>query len=60
MESEEVCAVLVLERARSQHDTGLRMVKYDRLLQALRGDARYAAFLRKMNFPANLAADSSR
>jgi len=43
-----------LERARSQHDTGLRMVKYDRLLQTLRGDARYAAFLRKMNFPTDL------
>ncbi len=40
-----------LERARSQHDTGLRMVKYDRLLIALRGDARYAAFLQKMNLP---------
>ena len=42
-----------LERARTRHDTGLRIVKYDRLLQAIRGDQRYAAFLRKMNLPAN-------
>ncbi|HKD39048.1 MAG TPA: hypothetical protein VKB87_02065 [Myxococcaceae bacterium] len=40
-----------LERARSQHDTGLRMVKYDPMLRALHGDPRYAAFLQKINLP---------
>jgi TolB-like protein/tetratricopeptide (TPR) repeat protein len=40
-----------LERARSQHDTGLRAVKYDRLLRALRGDARYTVFLQKLSLP---------
>jgi serine/threonine-protein kinase len=40
-----------LERARTQHDTGLRMIKYDRLLQGLRSDPRYAAFLQRMSLP---------
>jgi len=40
-----------LERCRATRDAGVRYVKYDPLLRALRGDARFAAFLRKMNLP---------
>jgi hypothetical protein len=38
-----------LDRAYAQHDGGLAAVKVDRLLEALRTDPRYPAFLRKMN-----------
>jgi len=40
-----------LERCRGARDVGLRYAKYDPLLRALRGDARFAAFLKKMNLP---------
>src|SRR6267143_392776 len=40
-----------LERCRSARDVGLRYAKYDPLLRALRDDARFAAFLKKMNLP---------
>ena len=40
-----------LDRAYAQHDGGLIEVKADKLLASLRADARYAAFLRKMNLP---------
>ncbi|MGH8276711.1 MAG: tetratricopeptide repeat protein, partial [Steroidobacteraceae bacterium] len=40
-----------LERAYRQRDAGLSYVKVDPLLANLRGDPRYEAFLRKMNFP---------
>jgi TolB-like protein/Flp pilus assembly protein TadD len=40
-----------LERAYSQKDVDVCGVKYDVLLANLRGDARYTAFLRKMNLP---------
>jgi TolB-like protein len=38
-----------LDRAYAQHDGGLTAVKVDRLLESLRTDPRYPAFLRKMN-----------
>jgi serine/threonine-protein kinase len=39
-----------LDRAYAQHDGGLTAVKVDRLLlESLRTDPRYTAFLRKMN-----------
>jgi serine/threonine-protein kinase len=41
-----------LERAREQHDAGLVYLKFDPLMQKLRGDPRYAAWLRRMRFPA--------
>ncbi len=40
-----------LERAYRQRDGGLADIKYDPLLDSLRGDSRYAALLRKMNLP---------
>jgi TolB-like protein/Tfp pilus assembly protein PilF len=40
-----------LDRAYQQHDSGLVDVKVDPLLQVMRGDPRYKAFLRKMNLP---------
>lgn len=40
-----------LERAYRQHDGGLTSTKIDPLLASLRSDPRYAALLRKLNFP---------
>jgi TolB-like protein/Tfp pilus assembly protein PilF len=40
-----------LGRAAELHDAGLTYLKYDPLLRGLRGDARYAALLKKMNLP---------
>ncbi len=40
-----------LEGARVQHDPGLTLVKADPTLRGLRGDPRYAAFLKKLNLP---------
>ncbi len=40
-----------LERARVQRDGGLVLVKTDPTLRSLRGDPRYAAFLKKINLP---------
>jgi hypothetical protein len=40
-----------LERAYQQHDGGLSLIKWDSLVVSLRADIRYAALLRKMNFP---------
>ena len=42
-----------LGRAVELHDGGLTYLKYDPLLRNLRGDPRYAAFLKKMNLPAD-------
>lgn len=40
-----------LDRAYDQRDGGLIFAKVDPLLKNLRGDARYAAFLKKLNLP---------
>jgi len=40
-----------LDRAYAQHDGGLIETKVDPLLKNLRDDPRYAAFLKKLNFP---------
>jgi TolB-like protein len=40
-----------LERARVQHDEGLEFVRTDPAFASIRGDPRWAAFLRKMNLP---------
>jgi TolB-like protein/tetratricopeptide (TPR) repeat protein len=40
-----------LNRAYEQRDGGLTQVKFDPLLNSLRSDPRYTAFLRKMNLP---------
>jgi tetratricopeptide (TPR) repeat protein len=40
-----------LDRAYSQKDTGLSVIKYDPFFKNLKGDPRYKAFLRKMNLP---------
>jgi TolB-like protein/DNA-binding winged helix-turn-helix (wHTH) protein len=40
-----------LDRAYTQHDGGLIETKVDPLLKNLRDDPRYAAFLKKLNFP---------
>jgi serine/threonine-protein kinase len=40
-----------LDRSYRQRDGGLGYVKCDALLKRIRGDARYAALLRKMNLP---------
>jgi serine/threonine-protein kinase len=40
-----------LERAYAQRDGGLTQTKYDPLLDSLRSDPRYNAFLRKMKLP---------
>ena len=40
-----------LERAYTQRDPDLNLLKANRQLDAVRSDARYAAFLRKMNLP---------
>ena len=40
-----------LDRAYTQHDTGLRWVKMDPFLRKLHGDTRFTALLRKMNMP---------
>lgn len=42
-----------LERAQAQNDGGLVMIKYTPLLRSLRGDPRYAAFLRKLKLPSD-------
>jgi TolB-like protein/DNA-binding winged helix-turn-helix (wHTH) protein len=41
-----------LDRAYAQHDTGLITTKVEPLLSNLRGDPRYAVFLKKLNLPA--------
>jgi hypothetical protein len=40
-----------LERAYAQRDPGLTYIKVNSLLQKLKGDPRYAAWLRKLNLP---------
>jgi TolB-like protein len=40
-----------LDRAYSQRDGGMAMIKYDPFLAPLRGDPRYAAMLRKLGLP---------
>jgi hypothetical protein len=40
-----------LERAHAQHDGTLVHIKFDPLLAAIRGDARYVAMLTKMGLP---------
>jgi hypothetical protein len=40
-----------LERAYDQHDMGLTNIKVSPLMQSLRDDLRYKAFLRKMKLP---------
>ena len=40
-----------LERARTQHDGGLTMLKTDPTLRGLRADPRYPALLRELNLP---------
>ena len=40
-----------LDRAYTQRDGGLIATKVDPLLKSLRSDPRYAAFLKKLNFP---------
>ena len=40
-----------LDRAYVQHDTGLAATKLESLLQNLRGDPRYIAFLKKLRLP---------
>ena len=40
-----------LERAHAQRDGGLIAMKVDPLLKSLHSDPRYAAFLKKLNFP---------
>jgi TolB-like protein/Tfp pilus assembly protein PilF len=40
-----------LDKAYSQRDGGLSFITYDPLLNALRGDPRYKAFMRKMRLP---------
>jgi hypothetical protein len=41
-----------LDRAWAIRDPGLAIMKKDRWLRPIKEDPRYAAFLRKMNFPA--------
>jgi TolB-like protein/DNA-binding winged helix-turn-helix (wHTH) protein/Tfp pilus assembly protein PilF len=41
-----------LDRAGEQHDAGLIYLKFDPLMQKLRADPRYAAWLRRMRLPA--------
>jgi TolB-like protein/DNA-binding winged helix-turn-helix (wHTH) protein/Tfp pilus assembly protein PilF len=40
-----------LEKAGAQHDAGLIYLKFDPLMQKLRGDPRYAAWLKRMRLP---------
>jgi hypothetical protein len=40
-----------LDRAYVQHDTGVAETKVSTLLQSLRGDPRYIAFLKKLRLP---------
>jgi serine/threonine-protein kinase len=40
-----------LGRAAELHDAGLNYLKFDPLLRGLRGDARFAALLKKVNLP---------
>jgi hypothetical protein len=40
-----------LERAYRQRDGGLTLITYDPLLDSVRSDARYKAFLKKMKLP---------
>lgn len=40
-----------LERAYVQHDGGVASTKWDPLLENLRGDARYIAFLKRLRLP---------
>jgi TolB-like protein/DNA-binding winged helix-turn-helix (wHTH) protein/Tfp pilus assembly protein PilF len=44
-------AFLWLDRAYAQHDTGLITTKVEPLLNNLHGDPRFAALLKKLNFP---------
>jgi hypothetical protein len=46
-------AFLWLERAYQSRDFGLNDLRNDALLKPLRGDARFAALLRRMNLPAD-------
>ena len=41
-----------LDRAWAFHDPGLAIMKSDPFMRPIRGDPRFAAYLRKMNFPA--------
>jgi tetratricopeptide (TPR) repeat protein len=45
-----------LERAYRQHDTGLSEITWGPLLASLRGDPRFTALLRKINFPEQTAS----
>jgi len=40
-----------LDRAYVQHDTGVAETKSSTLLKNLRGDPRYAAFLKRLRLP---------
>ena len=40
-----------LARAVEHHDPGLNYLKYDPIIRTVRGDARFAALLRKLNLP---------
>jgi predicted Zn-dependent protease len=40
-----------LERARLQHDGGLKYVRFDPQFQAIHPDARWKLFLKKLNLP---------
>ena len=40
-----------LDRAYAKHDDDLIFAKVDPLLKSLHNDPRYAAFLKKLNFP---------
>jgi hypothetical protein len=42
-----------LEAAYRERDSGLTLITNDPLLANLRGDARWSAFMRKMNLPAD-------
>ena len=44
-------AILWLERAYQEHDTGLLSVKHDPMLKNIEHDPRYKALLRKMRLP---------
>ncbi len=44
-------ALVWLDKAFKQHDSGLTEIKYQRELDSLLGDARYTKFVQKMNLP---------